>query len=176
VKRLRSKIIEEPMEAIYLGKESDIEESSEERNQLDVLKTAISFVEKINEHDVNGIAELMTDDHTFIDSMGIVMKGKKKMKTAWEGYLSWIPDYEITVVNTLLTGDSVGLFGTAKGMFAFDEKSESNKFEIPAAWRAKVKDKLISEWQVFADNESVRNIINENGVKAMIKASAKGDV
>ena len=173
VKKIRNKILEAPMKSIYLGKESDIKTSiqkvKEEREQLEVLKTVISFVEKINEHDVEGMAELMSDDHVFTDSMGIIVKGKKEMKNAWESYFSWFPDYKITVVNTLLTNDSVGMFGKAKGTFDSEEPSDSDKFEIPAAWRGKVKDNLITEWQVFADNEVVRDIIKGNGVKSMIK-------
>jgi len=173
VKKVRNKISEVPMESIYLGKESDInisiQEKKEEEEQLEVLKTVISFVEKINDQDVEGMAELMSDDHVFTDSMGIIVKGKKEMKKAWEDYFNWFPDYEITVMNTLLTNDSVGMFGKAKGTFDSEDLSDNDRFEIPAAWRAKVKDKLITEWQVFADNEVVRDIIKGNGVKSMIK-------
>ena len=149
------------------------EKKKEESEQLDVLKTVITFMEKINEHDVNGIADLLSDDHRFTDSMGIVVKGKKEMKHAWKVYFKWFPDYEVTIKNTLLTDDSVGIFGTAKGTFDSDEPIASDKFEIPAAWRAKVKDNLISEWQVFADNEVVRDIIKGNGMKSMIKEKVK---
>lgn len=177
VRKVRNKITDTPMKSIYLGKESDIEtilkKKKEESEQLDVLKTVITFMEKINEHDVNGIADLLSDDHRFTDSMGIVVKGKKEMKHAWKVYFKWFPDYEVTIKNTLLTDDSVGIFGTAKGTFDSDEPIASDKFEIPAAWRAKVKDNLISEWQVFADNEVVRDIIKGNGMKSMIKEKVK---
>lgn len=173
VKKVRNKISETTMKSIYLGKESDIQsilkKNKEDLDQLEVLKTVISFVERINDHDVKGMDELMSDDHVFIDSMGISVKGKKEMLKAWEGYFSWFPDYKITVMNTLLTNDSVGMFGKAIGTFDSDERSASDSFEIPAAWRAKVKDDLITEWQVFADNEVVRDIIKGNGVKSMIK-------
>jgi len=177
VRKVRNKITDTPMKPVYLGKESDIEtilkKKKEESEQLDVLKTVITFMEKINEHDVNGIADLLSDDHRFTDSMGIVVKGKKEMKHAWKIYFKWFPDYEVTIKNTLLTDDSVGIFGTAKGTFDSDEPIASDKFEIPAAWRAKVKDNLISEWQVFADNEVVRDIIKGNGMKSMIKEKIK---
>ena len=177
VRKVRNKITDTPMKPVYLGKESDVEiilkKKQEESVQLDVLKTVITFMEKINEHDVNGIADLLSDDHRFTDSMGIVVKGKKEMKHAWKVYFEWFPDYEITIKNTLLTDDSVGIFGTAKGTFDSDEPIASDKFEIPAAWRAKVKDNLITEWQVFADNEVVRDIIKGNGMKSMIKEKIK---
>lgn len=173
VKKVRNKISETKMDAIYLGKESDLKNDEEKKEQLDVLKTAISFVEKINEQDAEALGELMTDDHVFIDSMGVVMKGKKAMVEGWKGYFKWFPDYEITVVNTLLTNDSVGLFGIATGTFNSEEPSEKDSFEIPAAWRAKIKNNLIAEWQVFADNEIVRDIIKGNGAREMIRQKLK---
>ncbi|MEZ4689679.1 MAG: nuclear transport factor 2 family protein [Ignavibacteria bacterium] len=133
----------------------------------------MSFIEKINDQDINGIIQLLSDDHKFIDSMGIVVNGKKEMKNAWKLYFKWFPDYEIIIKNTLMTDDSVGIFGIAKGTFDTDELTPSDKFEIPAAWRAKVKDNLITEWQVFADNEVVRDIIKSNGMKSMIKEKVK---
>ncbi len=173
VRKLRSKIVETPMIPVYLGKDSDIDieikKKKQEAEQHEVLKTVISFIENINDHDIDGICELISEDHVFIDSMGVIVEGKKEMRNAWKVYFKWFPDYEITVLNTLLTNDSVGLFGVATGTFNTEDPGEIDTFEIPAAWRAKVKDNLITEWQVFADNEIVRDIIKGNGMKSMIK-------
>ena len=169
VSRARSRITDTKLKSVYLGKETDRVKEVEESKDMKVLKTAISFLEKINKHDINGISELMSPDHEFMDSMGIIVKGKKEMIKAWKGFFSWFPDYEITAMNTLLTDDSVGFFGVANGTFNNEKEISSNKFTIPASWRAKVKDGLITEWQVFADNEVVRNILTENGRKAIIK-------
>ncbi|MDQ3193685.1 MAG: Type 1 glutamine amidotransferase-like domain-containing protein [Bacteroidota bacterium] len=173
VTKIRNKISEAPLPATYIGKNSDIEDTSGEKEEMEVLNSVISFVEKINDQDVEGLAELMSDDHVFTDSSGIVVRGKKEMINAWSNYFKWFPDYEIIVKNTLLTNDSVGIFGIAKGTFGTDNSSDNDKFEIPAAWRAKVKSNLIAEWQVFADNEVVRDIIKGNGAKEMIKEKIK---
>ena len=170
VRKIRNKISESPMEAVYLGKESDKVSDTVVTKNSDVLKSAIAFFEKINEHDVKGLCELMTEDHKFIDSMGNVVFGKEEMKKAWKGFFDWFPDYHVTSLNTLLTDDTVGFFGTAKGTFNSGDNEETDKFDVPAAWRAKVKDNLISEWQAIADNEEVRNILDEHGRKAMINA------
>jgi len=169
VKKVRNKISEVAMKSEYLGKESDKKIIKEESKDIEVLKTSISFIEKINEHDIDGIYDLMSEDHKFIDSMGMTVNGKKEMKTAWKGFFSWFPDYEITIKNTLLTDDSVGFFGIASGTFYNENEKDSDKFEIPASWRAKIKDGLVTEWQVFADNEIVRDILDDNGRKAFIK-------
>lgn len=171
VRKVRNKISETPLQAVYLGKESDKNAVSKVSGNTDVLKTAITFFERINEHDVEGLCELMTEDHKFVDSMGTIVFGKDEMKKAWQGFFDWFPDYHVTSLNTLLTDDTVGFFGTAKGTFNSDDFTEENKFEVPASWRAKVKDNLIAEWQAIADNESVRKILDEHGRKAMIKAN-----
>jgi ketosteroid isomerase-like protein len=123
----------------------------------------LRFVEKINEHDIEGLAGLMTDDHKFIDSMDNIVTGKDEMTEAWKGFLSWFPHYEISVVNTLMSGDSVGFFGRARGTFGKKRPGVRDKFDIPASWRAKIENGKVKEWQAIADNEAVRYIIDING-------------
>lgn len=169
VAKVRNKIVETKLSTFYLGKISETKTDNGKSEEIETLNTAIKYIEKINKHDVNGIADILTPDHKFIDSTGIVCDGKRDMKKAWKGFFSWFPDYEITVLNTLLTNDTVGFFGYATGSFYNDINDPFNKFKIPAAWRAKIRNNLISEWQVFADNEIVRNIIDDNGRKEIFK-------
>jgi peptidase E/ketosteroid isomerase-like protein len=159
----KGKIVEEKIEAEYLGKDSEAGLPKEMDSQMEILKTAISFVEKINEHDIEGIVELMSDDHKFVDSMDNIVTGKEEMAQAWKGFLSWFPDYQITVINTLMSGDSVGFFGRARGTFGKKRPGVRDKFDIPASWRAKIKHGKVKEWQAIADNEMVRSIIDING-------------
>ena len=44
---------------------------------------AMLFNEQINHRDLEALTEMMTDDHTFIDSEGDIVKGKKEMKKGW---------------------------------------------------------------------------------------------
>lgn len=169
VKKYRNKIIESRIKTFYLGRESDTDTDKKNSKETEVLKTAIAFIEYINDQDTNGLVSLMSEDHKFIDSMGMVINGKEEMRKAWEGFFDWFPDYEIKIMNTLLTDDSVGFYGIAKGTFDSDEISDKDKFEVPAAWRAKIKDNLITEWQVFADNQMVRDILDENGRKKFFR-------
>jgi len=172
VKKIRNKIVETPLESVFLGKESELA-GANSNSPRDVLNTVISYVEKINEHDIEGLTEIMSDDHVFVDSLGMVVKGKKEMVNAWKMFLNWFPDYRINIRNTVLTDDTVGIFGTATGTFDTEDAGNHDKFKIPAAWRAKVKDKLVTEWQAIADNEIVRDIIKGNGAKLMFKSKFK---
>jgi ketosteroid isomerase-like protein len=41
-----------------------------------LVLTALRFNERINQQDLEGLAELMTDDHAFIDSRGNITEAK----------------------------------------------------------------------------------------------------
>jgi hypothetical protein len=36
-----------------------------------------------------------------------------------------------------------------------------NHWTTPAAWRASIRDGLIAEWRVYADNEPIRQIMRQ---------------
>lgn len=159
----KNKVVEERLESEYLGKDSERDSRHFDEGKLDVLRTAIAFIEKINEHDIEGLTELMSEDHKFIDSMDNIVVGKEEMKNAWNGFLSWFPDYEIDVFHTLMNGDTIGFFGRAKGKFNKKRPGVRDKFDIPASWRAKIEHGKVKEWQAIADNEAVRYILDING-------------
>ena len=127
------------------------------------LDVAISFVARINDHDVPGIAALIAPDHVFTDGLGNTFSGRDKMRQGWVGYFQWFPDYSIEIKEAFGYGNAVALFGEGRGTYAVKEKvAEENYWEIPAAWRAIVKDGLIAEWQVYCDNDPVRKIMAAN--------------
>jgi ketosteroid isomerase-like protein len=81
------------------------------------------------------------------------------MEKGWAGYFAWFPDYAIRVEETMTEVNHVALFGTASGTYAVTGKLlAANHWEIPAAWKAVVRDGRIGEWRVYADNEPVWKI------------------
>lgn len=127
------------------------------------LDVSMSFVARINDHDVPGIVALMTPDHAFTDGLGNTFSGRDKMRQGWIGYFQWFPDYSIEITEAFDRGNVVALFGKARGTFAVNGKlTKENSWEIPAAWRAVVKDGLVAEWQVYCDNDPVRKIMAAN--------------
>jgi ketosteroid isomerase-like protein len=122
---------------------------------------ALAFVEKINAHDVEGLCALMTDTHLFIDSVNSRVRGRESMRKAWLAYFHMVPDFTIEITHVMLTGSTVGLFGKARGTFSPDGTlQDRNRWEMPSAWRALVRDDLVAEWQVYADNEPVRVLMS----------------
>lgn len=118
------------------------------------------FVERINAHDVDGLNELMSDDHLFIDAEGEAFYGAAAIMEGWRGYFAWMPDYTITVNILLERGNVVGVFGTAGGTYSVGgELYPSNRWQVSAAWQAVVKDGKIARWQVFCDTRGVYKIM-----------------
>jgi uncharacterized protein (TIGR02246 family) len=116
-----------------------------------------AFVEAINHHSADEIANLMTEDHVFIDSLGMRVAGRDQMKKGWQGYFRLVPDYSISVDETLTEGAVVVMLGSAQGTYA------GSQWQTPAAWRANVRDSLIAEWRVYADNEPLRQLMRQAG-------------
>jgi ketosteroid isomerase-like protein len=114
------------------------------------------FVERINAHDSSGIIALCTADHVFIDSLGSRLSGLERLEQAWTGYFALFPDYRIEV-ESAASQDSVAL---ACGFASATHAASQKTWRIPAAWRAIVKDGQIAEWQVYADNKPVYELLS----------------
>ena len=129
---------------------------------MNIQDIANKFVVAIDRHDVETIYELMTDDHRFIDSMGNITNGREEMKKGWNGYFKMVPDYLIEITGTFVSGNTVVLLGKASGTYSADGTLKpENHWETPAAWRALIEGEYIKEWQVFADNEPIREVMRK---------------
>lgn len=124
---------------------------------------ALIFADHINSHDLASLVNLMTEDILFVDGLGHEIRGINQLKRGWQTYFSSFPDYSIQVDEAFSQGNVAGLLGFAHGTYLVDGKlSVENRWRIPAAWKARVKDGRIAEWRVYADNEPVWKIM---GVK-----------
>ncbi|MFI5179790.1 MAG: nuclear transport factor 2 family protein [Thermoanaerobaculia bacterium] len=122
--------------------------------------TVRAFIVRINSHDPGAIVALCTSDHVFTDSLGNRIKGRAALLPAWQGYFSLFPNYRVAVSHILAVGPVVGVFGTASATLANVPGTSHSSWSIPAAWRAVVKGRLISEWQVYADNKPVADLLD----------------
>ncbi len=121
---------------------------------------ALSFVEQINRHEVEGLAALMTEDHVFVDALGARVQGRQAMRKAWSGYFAWFPDYTITCTDVLEKGKVVALFGAACATYSAGGKpAPEDRWEAPAAWKVVVRGGRVAEWRVYVDNEPARRIM-----------------
>jgi limonene-1,2-epoxide hydrolase len=120
------------------------------------------FIEAINEHNVDKICSLMTDDHTFIDSHGNEVVGKEKMRAGWIGYFQLFPDYKIEITEIFPNQDTIAAFGFAGGTYEGLSDRTENYWRLPASWKAVVKNGKIHLWQVYADSKIPFDIINKS--------------
>lgn len=124
--------------------------------EMQFVSLARSFVDAINAHDSAAIVALTTSDHRFIDSLGHTI-APDQLKSAWESYFRMVPDYRITVTRWIPDENTVVAYGTAAGTFTTDGTLHAkNAWSTPAAWRASIRDGKISEWQIYTDNEPLR--------------------
>jgi ketosteroid isomerase-like protein len=132
-----------------------------EESPVDVV---LRFIERINAHDVQGMCALMSADHRFVDSLGEELRGREEMRRAWLRYFYLFPDFSITCHQVLHRNEDLALFGTAQGSYAVGSPVPvENRWQMPAAWHAVVRDGLVAEWQVYADNEPVRRLMALQG-------------
>jgi ketosteroid isomerase-like protein len=79
------------------------------------IQIVLSFLDRINLHDVDGICALMTQDHIFVDGLGNKFSGVENLRKGWASYLNWFPDYAISHEDVLGSGQIVLLTGSARG-------------------------------------------------------------
>ena len=127
------------------------------------IEVAMEFIQRINSGDVDSICELMTSDHIFQDALGKRFIGQDKMRDGWRHYLNSVADYQIHADEFFCTDDRVAVFGSASGVYAANGEPSPEKFwKVPAAWRAVIRNGLVAEWRVYADNQPLRKLMGES--------------
>jgi len=118
----------------------------------------LEFVERINARDPDGLAELMTDDHTFIDSGGDVERGRDVMRKGFAEYFSSFPNYRINVSKVCTSGDAVAIVGKSTGSHVPAELEPKET----VLWIARIRDGLVAEWRIYTDLEQVKKTLDPN--------------
>jgi ketosteroid isomerase-like protein len=125
---------------------------SEESMLSSPTEVVRAFIAAINGRDSRQIAGLMTENHTFVDSLGRMESGREQMTAGWDEYFRLFPDYRIEVETLLAQGQIVAVFGSASGTYNGKRGLvPENRIEMPAAWRAVVQEGKVKHWQVYAD-------------------------
>jgi ketosteroid isomerase-like protein len=125
------------------------------------LELAMEFIKRINSGDVNALCDLMTEGHIFQDALGKRFMGRETMRQSWAMYFKMVADYQVHAEEFFQTGDRLAIFGSASGRYAGGGAAHGNFWEVPAAWRAVVKDGLVAEWRVYADNQPLRKLMGD---------------
>jgi ketosteroid isomerase-like protein len=126
------------------------------------LEVVMDFIKRINAGDVESICQVMTEDHIFQDALGKRFIGRDTMRAGWSAYFSSVKDYQIHADEFFQTDDRLAILGTASGSYVGKGAPSSDNFwKVPAAWRATVRNGLVAEWRVYADNQPLRKLMGE---------------
>jgi uncharacterized protein (TIGR02246 family) len=129
------------------------------------VETVLDFINRINQSDADKLAELMTEDHVFIDGLGQTVRGRENMRAGWRAYYAFCPDYWVSHEKILSDGNVVAVFGAAGGTIAANgELRRENQWRTPAAWLAVVENGLVKEWRVYANNKPVYDIMAKSKI------------
>ena len=84
------------------------------------------------------------------------MSGRERLEQGWTGYFALFSDYHIEIESAA----SQGTLALVCGFASATHKASQKTWRIPAAWRAIIKDGQIAEWQVYADNKPVYELLS----------------
>jgi len=123
---------------------------------MDKVNIALKFVERINRRDAEGLAELMSPGHTFIDLAGDVQRGRQAMHAGWESYFKLCPDYMIHLSAAYERGNRVMLVGRTTG----SHLGQPRRVEFESGtliWIIEFEGDQLSLWQLVTDTPDVRS-------------------
>ena len=118
------------------------------------IATAVSFVDCINRGDVDGLAALMTLDHTLTVFAETPLVGRSDNVEAWRGYVASFPDYVIAPHRFSEHDDVVAVVGHTTGShLGWPDEDER---ALTLIWLARVRDGLVAEWRLIEDTPDNR--------------------
>jgi hypothetical protein len=136
-------------------------------NNDPIKSVALDFVNRINAGDADRLAELMTEDHEFIDMEGSSARGRGTMRDNWIAYYRLFPDYHMQIEQVLVRGTTVILIGRSTGTLSEHGRQvlagpdgnppPAEELQGPAIWTAEIRDRLVAQWCVLKDTPAVRS-------------------
>lgn len=106
----------------------------------DPSAVAVQFNECINAGDLRGLADLMTEDHQFVDTEGTVVSGRDACVEAWRGFFAAFPGYRNVFTDMATDETTVTISG-------YSESAEP-ALAGPARWTARIAGDRVAEWRV----------------------------
>ncbi len=119
--------------------------------ESDPKTIVLRFNDCINSRDIQGLEQLMTVDHVFIDTLNNEIKGKETCVKSWKGFFVMFPDYQNFFETIVVKGHLVTIIGHSMCM--------DIRLEGPAIWTAKIHGDKVAEWRVYKDTEENREML-----------------
>jgi len=112
------------------------------------MTVALQFNDRISDRDIDGLGQLMTEDHTFIDKSGKVSRDHVAMIKGWTEFFEVYPDYRNIFTRVEVQGNRVIMLGRSECFY--------KPLDGPAIWTAIIRDGLVAEWRVCEDTAEIR--------------------
>lgn len=120
----------------------------------------LQFNNCINNADIEGLANLMTKDHVFVDMKDNRIEGKSNcILIAWEPFFRLFPDYRNIFEQVIFKEDSTII------MQGYSTSSDERLNNLRAIWVAKIRDSKVSVWQIHPDANEIREELGINPLK-----------
>ena len=121
---------------------------------LPAAAVVLSFIDCINRLDLEGLVDLMTEDHELriLDEAPVV--GRENNRRAWRGYFDAYPLYVVYPQRIADTGNSVAVLGTTTGSHLGLPDDEERKLTV--LWVGQVRDGRLAVWSIVHDTLEAR--------------------
>jgi hypothetical protein len=136
---------------------------------LPPVAAVVTFIDRVNKGDVDGLAALITDGHVLRVNDEAPVVGRDAVVASWRGYHESFPRYTIDAQGFALDGGRVVVWGTTTGShLGLPDDDERMRGVL---WVAVVHDGLIRSWSVLEDTPERRRdlsipIIERAGTRA----------
>jgi len=121
-------------------------------------QVVLSFVEKINQADISGLALLLGPDQKFVEFEGERSRDSRDRVRDWQNYLNDNPNYRIYLQRIYKSGIKVILIGHTTGSH-LDLEDIVEFHSEGVIWIAKVNEEKITHWQLIKDTLENYNLL-----------------
>ena len=126
-----------------------------EVKRLPPIAAVVDFVHCVNHGDIDGLARLMTDDHTLRVFDEAPLVGREANVDAWRGYAQGFPDYTIYPERIAARDGQVAVLGRTTGSHL--GLPDAEEFQLSLIWVAEVRDGLVRSWTLREDTPANRH-------------------
>ena len=122
--------------------------------ELPPVAVVLSFIDRVNHGDVEGLGRLMTEDHTLEVLDEAPLRGRAANVQAWRGYVTSFPAYVIYPRRISERAGRVAVLGHTTGSHLGlpDERER----ELTLIWVAAVTGGRVSGWRLLEDTAELR--------------------
>jgi ketosteroid isomerase-like protein len=121
---------------------------------LPPIAAAVSFIDRINHRDLDGLLALMTEDHHLQVLTEAPLRGKQAQGPAWTGYFTSFPNYVIYPRRIAANGSQVAIQGQTTGSHL--GLPDDQELKLSVIWIADVRDGQLASWRIVQDAPELR--------------------